>query len=195
MIMREEGNSMPRIDKLIAMLVFTLIIAVLTPGCYTIVGYAPEVEEGIIAEEEAVPGQAYRDYEYYYDRPYSYYWDYYDPYYGLWYPYSYYYYRDYPRWRYYNDYYYWYYDDHYVPEKKPGPRRLGTSELRRIPRPESRSRNRLEGDEDREQPSREIQSRQRAADRIQRSVIRKHRDSTSSSEKRSTKRKSEDEEK
>lgn len=195
MIMREEEILMPRVYRLIAMSAFGLIIAVLTPGCYTIVGYAPEVEEGIIAEEEAVPGQVYRDYEYYYDRPYSYYWDYYDPYYGLWYPYSYYYYRGYPRWRYYNDYYYWYYDDHYVPSKRPETRRRGTSELRRIPSPGSKRGSRLEGDEEKKQPSREIQSRRRAVDRIQRSVMRKHRDSTSSSEKRSTKRKSQDEEK
>jgi len=185
MIIREEGNSMPRIRELIAMSAL-LTIAALISGCYTMVGYSPEIEEGII-EEEAAPGQVYRDYEYYYDRPYSYYWDYYDPYYGLWYPYSYYYYRGYPWWRYYDDYYYWGYGERYVPEEKPGPRRREASRPQRARGPSIRRGSRSE--EENKQPS-----ERRTSEETRRPVRRGTRDSSSGSKERSDKRKSQDEE-
>jgi hypothetical protein len=169
-----------RIQRFIAMLVF-LIIAVLTSGCYTIVGYPPEVEKGII-EEDAAPGQVYREYEYYYDRPYPYYWGY-NSYYDVWYPY--YHYRDYPWW--------WDYNDQYVPEKKPETKRRGSSELQRAPQPERKRDRRLEEDEEIEQSSREIRSERGTEDRVQKPLRKSRRASTTGSEKRSN-RKSEDEE-
>lgn len=194
---------MLRIYRLTVISAFVLIIVAFIPGCYTIVGYPPPVEESIVdlgspsarnLEEEAARGHVYRDYEYYYDRPYSYYRDYYDPYYSFSYPYHQYYW-DSPWW-YYDDYYHWDYDDYYVPEKKPEIRKRGASGLRPVPGPErgSRSRLELEEDEEKKQPVREIRNRQRTKNRTQRSVERKHRDDTSSSKKRSAERESQDEE-
>ena len=171
---------MLKIQKLVAVSVL-LIMAALISGCYTIVGYPPELEESII-EEEAAKGQIYRNHEYYYDRPYSYYYrDYYDPYYGFGYPYSYY--RDYPWW--YDDYYYWDYDGHYVPQKKPDTKKRGTSELRRTPSPERGRGSKLKEDEEKKQ----IQRGQETENKTQRS-----KDSTPSSRKRSTRREYQDEE-
>lgn len=181
---------MPKVYKLILMLALLIVVA-LTSGCYTMVGYPLGVEEGII-EEGTTQGRIYRDYDYYYDRPYSYYGNYYDPYYGLYSPYSSY-------WnysgRYYDDRYYWDYDDHYVPQKKPETKHRGAFGPRRAPGPEPKHGSRLEEDEGKNAPRREIGGRQKAESRTQRPIRRKRSDSTSGSQKRSTKEKSQDEEK
>jgi hypothetical protein len=188
---------MPRIREFIVILIL-LGVVVFTSGCYTIVGYPQAVEEGIaeqIAEEEPASELIYRHYGSY--RPYSYYWNYYDSYYGLLSPRSYYGYYDdywyYPR-RYYNDYYYyWDYDGPYAPQKKPETRNRGASGLRRYSRSEVNRGARIEEGEEQRQSNREIQSSPRADNAIQRSA-RKSRSSATSSKKRSVKRENQDEE-
>jgi len=164
-----------KLRGLIAVLVI-LIISVLISGCYTIVGYPPEAEEGVI-EEDIVQGRTYRHYGYYYDYPY-YYWDDFDLYYPYrWDPYYY----DYwygPWW--YDDYYHWDYD-YYVPEKKPETRKREASDLHRS--------SKLEQKKSPAKPKDIVQPKEKrgSSDESQKSV-RKQRDSRSKS-------KSQDEEK
>ncbi len=173
-------SKVNRLLMAIPVLIFTIL---LLQGCYTIVGYPPEVERGAV-EVEPDEGQVYR-YRGYYDTysPYSHYWDYYDPYYNYWYPG--YYYRDYYPWRYYDNYYYWDYGGRYVPEKRPETRRRGV-EPQRSPRPEQKE-SRLKEDED-EKSSREVRDTRRGD--TQRSVRRDSKDSS----RRAPRRRSKDEE-
>jgi hypothetical protein len=166
------------------MVISALIFAsIVLSGCYTLVGYTPEVERGAV-EVEPDEGQVYRYRGYYDTYPYSYYWNYYDPYYNYWYPRSYYW-DYYPR-RYYDDYYYWDYGGRYVPEKRPETRRRGV-EPQRSPRSEQRGESSLKEDEDRES-GREVRDTRRSD--TQRSVGRDNKDSS----RRAPKRSSQDEE-
>ena len=184
---------MPKIQEFIVMLTL-LGVAMLMSGCYTIVGYPQAMEEGIaesVIEEELVGERIYGHYGSY--RPYSCYRDYYDPYYGLLSPRSYYGYYDdywyYPR-RYYGDYYYQYNDNYYAPQRKPETK--SRTSVRRNSRPES-NKKLTEWGEEKEQSNREIRSRSKADNTVQRSV-RKSRSSAANSKKRSVKRENQDEE-
>jgi hypothetical protein len=166
-----------------------LVIVAFVSGCYTIVGYPPEME-GSIAEGEPAESRYYDYYDYYNDSPYSYYRDYsYPYYYGFWSPY----YRDYSWW-YYDDYYYRYrdYDHRYVPEEKPEIRRRGTTEPKRFTSPERKRGSTLKEDKEESRKGRELPDQKVKSD-VQRSVERKQRDSTSSSGRRSTRRSTRDE--
>jgi hypothetical protein len=188
-VLREEVITVSKSNRLLIVVPVLIFASIVLSGCYTLVGYPPEVERGAV-EVEPDEGQVYR-YRGYYDTysPYSYYWDYYDPYYDYWYPG--YYYRDYYPWRYYGNYYYWDYGGRYVPEKRPEARRRGV-EPQRSPRPERRGESSLEEDEA-EKSNREVRDTRR--DNTQRSVRQKSRDSSSDSSRRAPRRTSEDEEK
>ncbi len=89
-------------------IIISLVFMLLISGCYTKVGYTPNLEDKIYEEREDIDrweGYIYR--EYYYPFYFDYY-DFYFPYYR--YPHSYWY-R--PWWYFWNDDYY------YVPDKKP----------------------------------------------------------------------------
>lgn len=165
-----------------------LAMAAFIPGCYTIVGYPPEMMESTPEGDEALKDQSYGYSEYYqYDYPRSsYYGGYYDPYYGFIYPYNNYYW-DYP-YQYRDDYYryYWDYDYEYVPNKKPESRFRGSTELR--PKTEEKREGNLEK---KDKPNREVRSTQGTGRAVQ-SSVKKHGESSSSS--RSPKREAQDEE-
>jgi hypothetical protein len=187
-VLREEVITVSKVNRLLKVIPVLIFVSIVLSGCYTIVGYTPEVERGAV-EVEPDEGQVYRYRGYYDTYPYSYYWDYYDPYYNYWYPRSYYW-DYYPR-RYYDDYYYWDYGGRYVPEKRPETRRRGV-EPQRSPRPERRGESSLKEDED-TKSSREVRDTRRGD--TQRSVRRKNKDSSSDSSRRSPGRTSQDEEK
>lgn len=178
---------MSKVNRFPVVILALIFISAFISGCYTLVGYPPEMERGA-TEVEPAESQVYRYRGYYDTYPYSYYQDYYDPYYNYWYPR--YYYRDYYPWRYYDDYYYRDYGGRYVPGKKPETRRRGV-EPQRSPRPEQRGESSLKEDEDRES-DREVRDTRRGD--TQRSVRQKNRDSSSDSSKRAPRRTSQDEE-
>jgi len=182
---------MKKINMQIAIL-SSLIIAVLLSGCYTIVGYPPEMEAGI-TEEVETEGQRYTYYEGYYERPYTYFWDYYDPYYGLRYPSYYdrdYYYSD--PWRYGNR--YRYYNDYYAPlQQKPESRKRESSQLRRTPRPESKRGSVIEKDEEQKKLDNETRIERKIQNRNQQPT-RLRRAPSSGSERDSSKQKDDEDE-
>ena len=106
---RKEGVKMVKSGKLNFLAIIILIIPILLiTGCYTKVGYTPNLEDKLSEEREDIDRrETYIYREYYYPFYFDYY-DFYFPYY--WYPHRYWY-R--PWW------YYWYDDYYYVPENKP----------------------------------------------------------------------------